>query len=226
MAAVADRRVCASLGCKTLLRASQSDLICDPCRVTKQEERAREVAREQGIECRIEGCDELATKGVGSKSHRWRNLCDRHYLIEIEKARAAAQTVESERRDGERPPRVKGNGVPFGTRLADPPLDPDGPYDANGNLKPTRPLEPEKPERVEIAGVRTALSERMVRVAKQLDVIDAQIKLLRDSAEPLMVEWETLIHEVFSLPELGSGPLDLAQGVRDSEDPTERRSEA
>lgn len=213
------RRVCATPGCKTRIRASNESLVCDPCRAksaVKAEEtevaareartEAERAAEEGSVPCRYYTCPKAATRGIGSRSPRWQNLCDEHYELEVQKASASAGKVAQERAEGLRPPLpppANRSSSRTGSRAV-PDLE-HGPQQV-----------PARPERIEISGVRTARAERLVRLAKQLDVIDAQIKLLRESAEPLMTEWDVLVAEIYELPELGSGPLDLAQDVSDS----------
>lgn len=182
-----ERRVCATPGCKTRIRATNESLVCDPCRATNaaraaeveaqaqgERERAEEAAQAGSVPCRQLDCPYPATHGVGSKSPRWRDLCDQHYQEQLDTAqRAANETVER---------RVAGELGP--------------PKNGKHAREDRRKGEEAQVRADEIPGLRSKLVARMAVLAGQLDVIDAEMAILREQARPLEDEMAQVMEEL------------------------------
>lgn len=139
---------------------------------------AERAAEEGTVRCRMKDCPEPARHGVGSKSPRWRDLCDGHYQEQLDKAQRAANDTVERRQAGELgPPR---NGA--------------------SAKKAERETERKRTEaRVsveEITGMRSKLAARLALVAGRLDVIEAEMAILREQAKPLEDEMDEVLTEL------------------------------
>lgn len=193
------RRVCVTPGCKTRIRATNESLVCDPCRADatakaeradaearQERERARRLAEEGIVPCRYFACPHPATHAIGSKSPRWSNLCDEHYEEERSKARRSANAVVDQRASGQRPSLPQ----PWNSRSSRERV-------RREEEAPMRPAEDALP-----VGVRSRLAARLAKVAGQLDVIEAEMTILREQAKPLEAELDEVTEELGNLGRL------------------------